>query len=136
MFRRFESRQSSTVYNMDENKTMDDVKVDEDRESGNEKNLTTTRIEGKENKNILEVWSPDSNRCLLCSSSHTYSQRYINPQAIVNFGFTLQAAWEAAGTSFQFSLLNGGPASLVYGSVIAGIGSTAIATSLAEMASM
>ncbi|KAH8810972.1 amino acid/polyamine transporter I [Xylogone sp. PMI_703] len=63
-------------------------------------------------------------------------ERFINPAAIVNFGFTLQAAWEAAGTSFQFSLLNGGPASLVYGSIISGVGSTAIAISLAEMASM
>ncbi|PVH88992.1 amino acid transporter [Cadophora sp. DSE1049] len=62
--------------------------------------------------------------------------RYINPQAIVNFGFTLQAAWEASAASFQFSLLNGGPASLVYGSIVAGIGSTAIAMSLAEMASL
>lgn len=63
-------------------------------------------------------------------------KRYINPQAIVNFGFTLQAAWEASAASFQFSLLNGGPASLVYGSIVAGIGSTAIAISLAEMASL
>ncbi|KAK0109940.1 hypothetical protein ONS95_002607 [Cadophora gregata] len=63
-------------------------------------------------------------------------ERYINPQAIVNFGFTLQAAWEASVASFQFSLLNGGPASLVYGSIVAGIGSTAIALSLAEMASL
>jgi hypothetical protein len=64
------------------------------------------------------------------------AQRYINPVAIVNFGFTLQAAWEAMGVSFQLSLSNGGPASLVYGSLFAGLGSTAIATSLAEMASM
>ncbi|KAE9379461.1 amino acid transporter [Stipitochalara longipes BDJ] len=63
-------------------------------------------------------------------------ERYINPAAIVNFGFTLQAAWEAAGSSFQFSLLNGGPASLVYGSIVSGLGSTAIAASLAEMASL
>jgi choline transport protein len=63
-------------------------------------------------------------------------QRYIDPTAIVNFGFTLQAAWEGAATSFQFSLLNGGPASLVYGSLFAGIGSTMVAISLAEMASM
>lgn len=63
-------------------------------------------------------------------------KRYINPQAIVNFGFTLQAAWEASAASFQFSLLNGDPASLVYGSIVAGIGSTAIALSLAEMASL
>ena len=38
--------------------------------------------------------------------------------------------------SFQFSLLNGGPASLVYGSLFAGLGSNAIAASLAEMASI
>ncbi|KAG9229523.1 amino acid/polyamine transporter I [Amylocarpus encephaloides] len=63
-------------------------------------------------------------------------ERYINPTAIINFGFTLQAAWEASGSSIQFSLLNGGPASLVYGSIIAGIGSTSIAISLAEMASL
>jgi choline transport protein len=63
-------------------------------------------------------------------------QRFINPTVIVNFGFTLQASWEASGASFQFSLLNGGPASLVYGSLFAGIGSTLIALSLAEMASM
>ena len=66
----------------------------------------------------------------------TINQRYINTSAIVNFGFTLQAAWEAAGVSFQFSLLNGGPASLVYGSLFTWIGSTLIATSLAEMSSM
>ncbi|EHK97199.1 putative Uncharacterized amino-acid permease C15C4.04c [Glarea lozoyensis 74030] len=63
-------------------------------------------------------------------------ERYINPAAIINFGFTLQAAWEASGSSIQFSLLNGGPASLVWGSLLAGVGSTAIAISLAEMASL
>jgi amino acid permease len=36
----------------------------------------------------------------------------------------------------QYALLNGGPASLVYGAILAGFGSTAIATSLGEMASM
>ncbi|KAK4502131.1 hypothetical protein PRZ48_005554 [Zasmidium cellare] len=61
---------------------------------------------------------------------------YIELLAIVNFGFTLQAAWEASGLSLQFSLLNGGPASLVYGSLLAGIGSCMIALSLAEMASI
>lgn len=37
---------------------------------------------------------------------------------------------------FQVSLTNGGPASLVYGSIFAAFGSLAIALSLAEMASM
>ncbi|KAF2252416.1 amino acid transporter, partial [Trematosphaeria pertusa] len=63
-------------------------------------------------------------------------QRYINLVAIVNFGFTLQAGWETVGLTLQYVLYNGGPASLVYGSILAGIGSTAIATSLGEMASI
>ena len=64
------------------------------------------------------------------------SQRYINLVAIVNFGFTLQAGWETVGLTLQYALYNGGPVSLVYGAILAGIGSTAIATSLGEMASM
>lgn len=63
-------------------------------------------------------------------------QRYINLVAIVNFGFTLQAGWETVGLTLQYALFNGGPSSLVYGSILAGLGSTAIATSLGEMASM
>lgn len=38
--------------------------------------------------------------------------------------------------TFQFSLSNGGPASIAYGSIFAGIGTTLIALSLAEMASI
>jgi hypothetical protein len=34
------------------------------------------------------------------------------------------------------SRLNGGPAALLYGAIVAGIGSTAVAASLGEMASM
>jgi hypothetical protein len=49
---------------------------------------------------------------------------------------TLQAAWEALALNFQVSWLNGGPAALLYGSIIASIGSVALAMSLAEMASM
>src|SRR5436190_8212693 len=64
------------------------------------------------------------------------TKRYINPRSIINFGFTLQASWEGASLGFQLSLPNGGPASLVYGSLFAGIGATTIVLSLAEMASM
>lgn len=63
-------------------------------------------------------------------------QRYINQLAINNFGFTLQVAWEAVGLSFQLAWPNGGPAALVYGSMITGIGSTLVALALGEMASM
>jgi amino acid transporter len=70
------------------------------------------------------------------SRHHNVFERYINLVAIVNFGFTLQAGWETVGLTFQFALFNGGPASLVYGCILAGIGSTLIATCLGEMASM
>ncbi|KAI4952851.1 hypothetical protein J4E86_006387 [Alternaria arbusti] len=70
------------------------------------------------------------------SSSSGGFQRYINQLAINNFGFTLQVAWEAVGLSFQLAWLNGGPAALVWGSMIAGVGSTLVATALGEMASM
>ncbi|PVH93649.1 amino acid transporter [Periconia macrospinosa] len=63
-------------------------------------------------------------------------ERYINVFSTVNFSFVLQCSWEAAALTFQFSLTNGGPASIVYGSIFAGIGTTLVACSLAEMASM
>ncbi|KAJ4312879.1 hypothetical protein N0V94_007219 [Neodidymelliopsis sp. IMI 364377] len=70
------------------------------------------------------------------SSERGVFERYINRLAINNFGFTLQVAWEAVGLSFSLAWQNGGPAALVYGSMLAGIGSTLIATALGEMASI
>lgn len=55
---------------------------------------------------------------------------------MVSFGLTLQASWEGFAISFQTALLNGGPVSMVYGVIIAGFGSVALAASLAEMASI
>jgi hypothetical protein len=65
-----------------------------------------------------------------------FSQRYINYVSAINFSFLLQCSWEAAAATFQFALANGGPASIAYGSIFAGIGTTLVATSMAEMASM
>ncbi|KAF2189372.1 amino acid transporter [Zopfia rhizophila CBS 207.26] len=62
--------------------------------------------------------------------------RYINLLSATNFGFILLCSWEFVSVVFQFSLLNGGPASMIYGSIFSGIGSTFIAMSLAEMASI
>ncbi|KAL6157973.1 hypothetical protein ACJQWK_07949 [Exserohilum turcicum] len=73
---------------------------------------------------------------LSSNSNKRVFQRYINQLAINNFGFTLQVAWEAVGLSFQLAWPNGGPAALVYGSMITGIGSTLVALALGEMASM
>jgi choline transport protein len=80
----------------------------------------------------LEVIHPTRTR----NVSLTSSKRYINAPSAVNFSFLLQCSWEAAAVTFQFSLANGGPASIAYGSIFAGIGTTLIAMSLAEMASM
>ncbi|KAF2185768.1 amino acid transporter [Zopfia rhizophila CBS 207.26] len=63
-------------------------------------------------------------------------ERYINLVSAINFGFILQCSWEATALTFQFSLINGGPASMFYGTLFAGIGTTIVAISLAEMASM
>ncbi|KAF1846141.1 amino acid transporter [Cucurbitaria berberidis CBS 394.84] len=63
-------------------------------------------------------------------------QRYINAPSAINFSLLLQCSWEAAAVTFQFSLTNGGPASIAYGSIFAGLGTTLVALSLAEMASM
>lgn len=66
----------------------------------------------------------------------TLYQRYISFIPTIAFGANLQCSWESVAISFQAGLLNGGPTSLVWGMLIAWIGSTAMAVSLAEMASM
>lgn len=64
------------------------------------------------------------------------AQRYINFLAIANFAIVILASWESLAFTFQFALLNGGPASIFYGSILALFGTTAIGLSLAELASM
>lgn len=54
----------------------------------------------------------------------------------MSFETLVQISWETIAFTFQFSLLNGGPVSMVYGGILAGFGATAVALSLAEMASM
>lgn len=54
----------------------------------------------------------------------------------MNFSFVLQSSWVGAAATMQLALINGGPASIVYGSVFSGIGTTCVAVSLAEIASM
>lgn len=54
----------------------------------------------------------------------------------INFSYIILCSWEAFAVSFQFALYNGGPASLVYGTILVMFGATAVALSLAELASM
>ncbi|PYI01627.1 GABA permease [Aspergillus sclerotiicarbonarius CBS 121057] len=62
--------------------------------------------------------------------------RYLNFFSSLAFSATLLASWESAGGSLQAGLYNGGPAAIVYGIIISGLGNLAIATSLAELASV
>jgi choline transport protein len=45
-------------------------------------------------------------------------------------------SWEAFAITFQFALFNGGPSSMVYGCILVAFGASAVAFSMAEMASM
>jgi choline transport protein len=54
---------------------------------------------------------------------------------ILAFSATLLSSWEAMATVFYAGLYNGGPVSLVYGMILSLIGTMALASSLAEMAS-
>lgn len=63
-------------------------------------------------------------------------ERYISLVPSVAFNAVLSASWSAVAVSFQAGLLNGGPTSLVWGMLLAWVGTTALAASLAEMASI
>lgn len=52
------------------------------------------------------------------------------------FAATLQASWESLGSSLISGLLNGGPVAIIYGLILAFIGSLGLTLSLAELASM
>jgi hypothetical protein len=54
----------------------------------------------------------------------------------VNFSIIILALWESFAVTFQFALVNGGPASMLYGSILAGLGACGVGFSLAELALM
>jgi choline transport protein len=91
---------------------------------------------GGDIEQLSSPFEDDSKPQVHSTAAESPFKRFINLPAIFNFGLCLQADWETLATTFQFSLLNGGPASIVYGGFIAGFGCVAIAMSLAEMASM
>ncbi|KAK3683235.1 hypothetical protein LTR37_020429 [Vermiconidia calcicola] len=87
---------------------------------------------GVEQVQVDEVIAPETSQ----SQGLGLSEGYIPLLATVAFGFTLQATWEGVALTMQFSILNGGPASLVYGGMLTACGAILIALSLAEMASI
>ncbi|KAB8230417.1 putative amino acid permease [Aspergillus alliaceus] len=64
------------------------------------------------------------------------SQRYLGFLPMLAFAATLQASWEAIGASMYAGMENGGPVALIYGLILATIGSLGMALSLAELASI
>ncbi|KAF9895273.1 hypothetical protein FE257_000176 [Aspergillus nanangensis] len=63
-------------------------------------------------------------------------ERYLNFFSSLAFSATLLASWESAGGSLLAGLYNGGPAAIVYGIIVSAAGNLAIASSLAELASV
>lgn len=56
--------------------------------------------------------------------------------SLVAFSTTLIASWESLASTYQSGLINGGPASLIYGLLFSFLGSLATCASLAELSSM
>lgn len=63
-------------------------------------------------------------------------QRYISFKPILALGLTLQCSWEIVAIIFQGAFANGGPAALVYGTIIVTLGCMALAFTLGEMAAV
>ncbi|KAI9750517.1 MAG: hypothetical protein M1815_001739 [Lichina confinis] len=70
------------------------------------------------------------------SGTKNVLNKFLGTKSTVAFAFNLQASWESAAITLQTSLLNGGPTSMVYGLMLSGVGSTALAASFGELASM
>ncbi|EON66704.1 hypothetical protein W97_05950 [Coniosporium apollinis CBS 100218] len=62
--------------------------------------------------------------------------KYITLKPAIAFGLTVLASWEGIAMTVKSTLINGGPTALVYGLVLAGLGTLALAASLAELASI
>ena len=63
-------------------------------------------------------------------------QRYLKTLPVVFFGITVVGTWEAFANGIATGFLNGGPAAMVWGFLLAGCGACTIVLSLAEMASI
>ncbi|KAK6384690.1 hypothetical protein LTS17_002253 [Exophiala oligosperma] len=63
-------------------------------------------------------------------------KREWNFWALLGMSACTLCTWEATSALFAGAYLNGGPASVVYGFIVSVLGTLAITTSMAEMASM
>lgn len=93
----------------------------------------TTNITNYDDEDSRPRHTSDNNGT---QEEHPVFERYISLLGILNFGFCIQGAWEGMGLMLSFMFFNGGPASVVWGCLVAAIGHIATAASLGEMASM
>ncbi|KAK5730374.1 hypothetical protein LTR15_000311 [Elasticomyces elasticus] len=66
----------------------------------------------------------------------TGRQRYLSLKPAVAFAMTVLSSWTGISLTMSAAFLNGGPTTLVWGTLLAGAGSLAIAASLGELASI
>ncbi|OCK96679.1 amino acid transporter [Cenococcum geophilum 1.58] len=99
-----------------------------------DKNIEMTIHDGSDHSNREPERATKGER----SGSYDNRQldRYISLKPAVAFGLTVLSTWEGIGITLGAGLLNGGPTALVWGLILASIGSTSIALSLGEMASI
>ena len=64
------------------------------------------------------------------------SKRYLSLKPAVAFGMTVLSSWTGISLTISSAFLNGGPTTLIWGTILAGVGTLAIAASLGELASM
>ncbi|KAF6793771.1 LPXTG-domain-containing protein [Colletotrichum sojae] len=109
-------------------------------ESGiNEQAQAKAKMESTDVPQISDTWKKDQIPNSEEASDRlqvTGLERYISHSASANFGVIILASWESFAVTFQFALANGGPASMFYGSILAGLGACAVGLSLAELASI
>ncbi|KAE8352422.1 amino acid/polyamine transporter I [Aspergillus coremiiformis] len=81
------------------------------------------------------IRKPSPNRSQGSQQKHGL-ERYLSFLPMLAFAATLQASWEGIGATMFAGLENGGPVALLYGLILAIIGSLGMALSLAELASI
>ena len=90
----------------------------------------------RDSKNILDVSALPECKDYAIARLTDWSQRYINFTPAFAFCLTILSTWPSLSLTLQAGLYNGGPIALVWGMLLATVGSTCIAAVLGEMASM
>jgi hypothetical protein len=66
----------------------------------------------------------------------TDPKRFLTLTPAAAFGVTALSSWTGVSLTIGPALLNGGPTTIIYGTILSGLGTLAIAASLGELASM